>query len=177
MPARVLGAARLGADIILRQDAARGEQQRIARAGTLVGRHVFRHHEFALAVAEFVDVHNRRAERVLLVHRPLHRAHLVERLEADTREGGRELGYLIHDFAGMLVIPVQAHGIGHELSDLPVAIAVLRRHRLAHALDAALGIGEGAVLFQERRAGQEDMGITRGLVQEQVLDDHALHRG
>jgi hypothetical protein len=37
-------------------------------------------------------------------------------------------------------------------------------------LDAALGIGEGAVLLQEGRAGQEDMRVIGGLVQEQVLD-------
>ena len=56
------------------------------------------------------------------------------------------------------------------------AIAVLRRHHLAHALDAALGIGEGAVLLQEGRAGQEDVRVVRGLVEEQVLDDDAFHR-
>ena len=56
------------------------------------------------------------------------------------------------------------------------AIAVLRRHHLAHALDAALGVGEGAVLLQEGGARQEDMGVVRGLVQEEVLDDDAFHR-
>ena len=56
------------------------------------------------------------------------------------------------------------------------AMPLRGRHHLAHALDAALGIGEGAVLFEEGRARQEDMGVVGGLVQEQVLDDDAFHR-
>ena len=51
-----------------------------------------------------------------------------------------------------------------------------RRHRLAHAADAALGVGERAVLFKERRARQEHVRVTCRLVQEQILHDHALHR-
>ena len=69
-----------------------------------------------------------------------------------------------------------AHGLGEQERDLPVAVAVLRRHHLAHALDAALGVGEGAVLLQEGRARQEDVGVVRGLVEEQVLHDDAFHR-
>ena len=66
--------------------------------------------------------------------------------------------------------------LADQAGDLPVLIAVLRRHDLAHELDAALGIGEGAVLFEEGRAGQEDVRVVRGLVQEQVLHDDAFHR-
>ena len=62
------------------------------------------------------------------------------------------------------------------MRDLPVGIAVLRRHHLAHALDAALGVGEGAVLLEEGRARQEHMRVVRGLVQEQVLHHDAFHR-
>src|SRR3546814_2293430 len=39
-----------------------------------------------------------------------------------------------------------------------------------------LGIGEGAVLFQEGGAGKEDMRVIGGFVQEQVLHHHAFHR-
>ena len=48
-----------------------------------------------------------------------------------------------------------AHRRGERAGDLPVGHAGLRRHHRAHAVDAALGVGEGAVLLQERRAGQE----------------------
>ena len=55
-------------------------------------------------------------------------------------------------------------------------IAVLRRHHLADQLDAPLGIGEGAVLLEEGRAGQEDVGVIGGLVEEEIVDDDAFHR-
>ncbi|KAK0339794.1 hypothetical protein LTR94_033143, partial [Friedmanniomyces endolithicus] len=60
--------------------------------------------------------------------------------------------------------------------DFPVGIAGPRRHHLAHARDAAFGIGEGAVLFEEAGTGQEDVGEFRGFIQEEVLHHHAFHR-
>ncbi len=42
--------------------------------------------------------------------------------------------------------------------------------------EPALGVGEGAVLLQERRTGQEDVREARGLVEEQVLHDDEVHR-
>ena len=48
---------------------------------------------------------------------------------------------------------------------------------LRDALDAALGVGEGAVLFEERGAGQEHVRIVGRLVQEEILHDDAFHRG
>jgi hypothetical protein len=71
---------------------------------------------------------------------------------------------------------VKAHRLGEKYGDLPVAVAVARRHYLAHKLDAPFRVGEGAVLLQEGGAGQEHVGIVRGLVQEQILHDDALHR-
>src|SRR3546814_19383219 len=41
---------------------------------------------------------------------------------------------------------------------------------------AAFGIGEGAVFFQKGRARQEDVRVLGGFVQEDVLNDDALHR-
>ena len=72
--------------------------------------------------------------------------------------------------------PTRPHGIRQKLRHFPVGIAVFRRHDPAHAVDAALGIGEGAVLFEEGRAGQENVGELGRLVEEQVLHDHAFHR-
>ena len=77
----------------------------------------------------------------------------------------------------MRVVPVEAHRLGELLRRLPVGIAAFRRHHLAHAVDAALGVGEGAVLLQEGRARQEDMRVVRGLVEEEVVHDDAFHRG
>ena len=71
---------------------------------------------------------------------------------------------------------VVAHRLGEGDRDFPVGHAVARRHHLADALDAALGVGEGAVLLQEGRSRQEDVGVVRGLVEEEVVDDDAFHR-
>ena len=66
--------------------------------------------------------------------------------------------------------------VGEQLGDFPVLVAVGRLHHLAHRLDAALGVGEGAVLLEEGRARQEHVRVVGGLVEEQVVDDHAVHR-
>ena len=75
-------------------------------------------------------------------------------------------------------------GVGHLIAErfgqfdryLPLVLAAERRHHLADAIDPPLGIGESAVLFEEGRAGEENMGEFGGLVQEQVLHDDAFHR-
>ncbi len=82
---------------------------------------------------------------------------------------------LVHDLGRMRIVHRVAHGVGDRQGDLPVLHAGARRHHLAHRLDAPLGVGEGAVLLEERRAGQEDVGVVRRLVEEEILDDDALH--
>src|SRR5579883_1917082 len=76
MPDHIVGAPGLGADIVLAEDTAGGEQQRIARAGALVGRDIFGDDELALAADEAVDMHHRRSLRRLLVAGPLQRAEI-----------------------------------------------------------------------------------------------------
>ena len=159
-----------------RQDAAGGQKQREARSGPLVGRDIFGADELALAAHEAADMHDRRAERRLLVARPLHRAFAVEKVEGHAGEARRGLGDLVHDFGRMAVGPLQPHLLRKPLRHLPVGKAVLRRHHLADAVDAPLGVGEGSVLFEEGRARQEDMGIVGGLVEEEVVHDDAFHR-
>ena len=98
------------------------------------------------------------------------------RLERDAGERRRQPRDLVHDLRRMIVAHRIAHGLADQAGDLPVVVAVLRRHDLAHELDAALGIDERAVLFQEGRAGQKHVRVVRRLVQEQVLHDDAFHR-
>ena len=69
-----------------------------------------------------------------------------------------------------------AHGLADQTCDLPVFVAVLRRHDLANELDTAFRIDERAVLFEERRAGQKYVRVIRSLVQKQILHDDAFHR-
>ena len=77
----------------------------------------------------------------------------------------------------MGVVHGVAQGIGESDRDLPVLLAGLGGHDLAHWRDAPLGVGEGSVLFEERGAGQKHVRIFCGLVQKQVLHHDALHSG
>ena len=86
---------------------------------------------------------------------PLDAAEPVELLVAHAGEGRREPRDLVHDLATGGVVHGVAERVGQSTGDLPVLAAGQRRHDLAHARDAPLGVGEGAVLLQERRAGQE----------------------
>ena len=176
VPHDVGGATGLGTDIVLRQDATRRQQQREARPGLLVGRHVIRYHEQALAAHEARLVHDRRPVRESIVDRPLQRSFRVQSVEGDAREGRGQPRDLVHDLCRVRVVPLQAHCIGERLRDLPVLKAVGRFHHLAHKLDAAFGIGESAVLFEEGRTGKEDMRVVGRLVEKQVVDDDAFHR-
>ena len=125
VPAAVLGAPRLRAHIVLRQYAAGGEQQREARPVLLVGRHIFRDDELALAAHESVDVHDRRAIGCSSLHGHCTRAYLIELLEGHAGEGRRQAGDLVHDLARDACSSIRAHGVGDQLGDFPVAIAVL----------------------------------------------------
>ena len=177
MPGGVRGAPRLCPDIIVAEDAPGGEQQREARPGLLVGRDIVGDDELAFAAHEPANVHRRGAVGRRIVRGPLQRAFVVEPVVMDAREGRGQRRDLVHYFRRMLVVPVEAERLCDQLDDLPVGMAVERRHHLADALDAAFGVGEGAVLFEEGRSGQENMRVVRGLVEEQILHDDAFHRG
>ncbi|MPL67272.1 hypothetical protein SDC9_12963 [bioreactor metagenome] len=176
VPHDVFGAPGLGADVVVAEDPAGGQQQREARPGALVGRHIGGADEPPLAAHEALDMHDRRTLGRGIIARPLHRAAFVQHLVGDAGKARGGRGDLGHDLARVGIAPARAHGVRQELRHLPVGIARLRRHHPAHRVDPALGIGEGPVLFQEGRAGQEDMGVIRGLVQEEVVHDHAVHR-
>src|SRR4051812_31012777 len=67
VPDDIFGTPGLGADVVLAEDAPRGQQQRIARTGAFVGRNIFGDDELALAAHEAVDMHHWRTLRRLLV--------------------------------------------------------------------------------------------------------------
>ncbi len=175
MPRLVRGAPRLRADIVLAENAPGRQQQGKAWAGAFIGRDIVCHDEQALAAHEMVDVHGGRAFGSGFVDRPLERL-LVQHLIAHACESRRQPRNLVHDLRRVRVSPVQVQGVGDKLDHFPVGITILRLHHLAHALDAALCIGESAVLFEEGGAGQEHVRIVRCLVEKEVLHHHAFHR-
>ena len=174
MPGRVRGAPGLGADVVLAEDAAGGQDQRETAGRLLGGWDVGGDEEAAQAAGKCFGVHDRRAAGRRLVARPLQAAELLEFVVTDAVEAGGEGGDLVHDFGWMSVVHRDAQGIGQGLGRLPVGLAAERLHDLADPRDAALGIGEGAILFEEGGAGQEDMGELRRLVEENVLHDQAF---
>ncbi len=121
-------------------------------------------------------MHDRRAFRRLVVAGPLHRTELFQPGIGDGGKSRRQRRDLVHDLGGVGVAHLKAHRLGKPDGDFPVGKSITRRHHLADALDAPLGIGEGAVLLQEGRSRQEDVGIVGGLVEEEVMHDHAFHR-
>ena len=167
----------LRADVVLRQDAAGGQDQRESAGGAFVGGDEFGDHEAALAAHESADVHHGRAFGRLGVAGPLDAAELVDLVEADTGEGRREARDLVHDFGRMVVVHRIAERVRQRHGDFPIRQAGHGRNRFAHAADAALGVGERAVFFEERRSGEEDVRVAGGFVQEQILDHDAFHRG
>ena len=74
MPNHVFRAASLGADVVLRKDAAGGQDQRVLAAGAFVGRDVFRDDEPAFAADELADVHGRSAFGRVVITWPLNAA-------------------------------------------------------------------------------------------------------
>ena len=78
VPHVVLRARGLRADVVLRQDAAGGQDQREPAGGALVGGDKFGDHESALAAHESADVHDGRAFGSLRVARPLDAAQFVD---------------------------------------------------------------------------------------------------
>ena len=149
----------------------------MAVIGALAGRHELGEHEGAASVGagEADPVQHLGAFRRLLVAGPLRRADALQQFEAHAPVSRRQAGDLVENLAGVVVMGRVAHGIHQLDDDFPILIAGQRLDHLAHSVHAALGAGEGALLFQRGTAGQEHVGVLRGFVQEQVLQHHAFH--
>ena len=96
---------------------------------------------------------------------------------ADAAVGGRERGHLVHDLGGGQLRLRVSHAV-HDLGeDVGVQARALRPlHRAAHALDAALGVGERALLLGVAATRQHDVGKLGRLGEEQVLHHEEIER-
>ena len=151
VPHHIFGTPGLRTHVVLRQDAPGGQDQRELARDLFFGRHILRDDETSLAAHELVNVHGLGADLgCVFVARPLHAAVFVDHRVGDAPEGRCERGNLGHDVARVRIV----HGVTERVRefdrDLPVRQAGLGRHDLAHPRDTALGVGEGAVLLQER---------------------------
>ena len=110
--------------------------------------------------------------------RPLQAVEAFEPLVADAGEERSEGGDLVHDLGGMRVVPVAAHAVGDELDDLPVGLRFAEGfERFVDALDAALGAGEGSVLFERGGGRKNEVGVAAGLGEVDVLHDEEVELG
>ena len=130
-----------------------GEQEReFARDFFLAG-YVLRREELAFTAHETCCVHDVHASVCcVVVAWPLQAGVLIDLGIADTAEAGCERGNLFHDLFGMRIVHLVAQGFGQLHCHFPIGQTGHGGHGLAHTRDAALGVGEGAVFFQEGRA-------------------------
>ena len=126
VPHDVVGAAGLGADVVLGQHPAGGQDQREAAGGALAGRHVLGEAELALAAHELMHVHGRRALGRGIVARPLDAAQAIDAsrnvMPAKVGVSARDL---VHDLGGMTVAHRIAERLRQQHGDLPVLVARL----------------------------------------------------
>ena len=83
---------------------------------------------------------------------------------------------LIVPSAADLLAPKLRRGEPRDLREDAVGRAVGLRDDFVRARQAVLAMGEGAALFQERRAAQHDVGELRGLTHEDFLHDEEIER-
>ena len=112
MPFGVFRAPGLRADVVLRQRASGGQDEREAAGGALARRHVLSDEEFALAAHELPDMHRGRALGSCGIAGPLDAAEAVKLGIADAGESGRQRRNLIHDLRRVRVVHRIAERIG-----------------------------------------------------------------
>ena len=101
----------------------------------------------------------------------------VESGVRDARIGGREACDLVHHLGGGEQGLRVAHAVHDERENLGVGLGVAcNLHSLAHALHAALGIGEGAVLLGVAAARQHHVGIPGRLGEEEIVHHEEVER-
>jgi hypothetical protein len=105
-----------------------------------------------------------------IVGRIGHRALAHQAIPADVVQGRHQLCHFGVDIARTRIVPGQPHPLADLLDDPEILTRIAGRlDHLARQLHAAIGIGEGAGLFRKGRGRQDDVGVERGLGDEQIL--------
>ena len=101
--------------------------------------------------------------------------HAFHLLVGRTVERRAVLADFVPDLLGVLVVHWIAHARGELAEDLPIVLALaLRRNGGREALERTVGGAEDAVVLAPGGAGEDDVGVCRGLRHEDVLADHEV---
>ena len=170
----------LDARVVRLEPATRGETDRELGVGCLKRRAVMHRHERREHALDRIGpetlVQTRRASVALLGARPLDATELLEARVRHARVHRRQRAQLVPDVLAGRVVPIEAKALGQLREDPLIVHGLARRvERLAHALDAALGVRDGAVGLAPRgRARQDHVGELGGLRREDVLHDEKV---
>ena len=162
------------------QQAAGGQHDRIFGIGCLVGRQdLGRGHAAAAAFRREAVAEDHLAAGAVLVGAGIgHRAFIIQPLPADAGQRGHNHPHFGKDVARVAVGPVQAHAVGKFLNDPPVLLRLAgHRHGGAAHLHAAVGVGDGAVLFGKGGGWKDHVGKGRRLGHEDVLHHQNVEIG
>ena len=170
-------AAAQGAGVILIEDAAGVEQERVFAVGPFALGAVGHWMQFGASAGsvEAVQKKGRRTGMVRVGTGPLDPL-LRDSVEADAGHEGRYLGDLVEDLA---LICVDPHGTAHSVrqvpDDLPVLTGVTGRgDRSADPTDPAVAVDEATPLLGKGRSRENHVGQGRGFGGEDILDDEEI---
>ena len=176
---QALDPARDRAAVPVVQQAARVEDERIVGIRQLGGFHrLDRRHELPLPARERLGVEEARPGMIGRRAGPLQPAFTVEARVGDSSEERRQPRHLVEDVGGVRVVELAVHAhaqsarhpLGQLAGDPPVGPRLAPGlQRLAHALNAPLGVGERPFLLGEGSGGQEHVSALGRLVHEEVL--------
>ena len=174
------GAARHRSGMPVLQKTACRQHDREFGVGCLVRRqHLGRGHAAAPALGREAVAENNLAAGACLVGAGIgHRALVEKPLPGDAGERGHDHPHLAEDVARMRVVPVEPHAARQFLNDPPVLAGVAgRADGLPAHLDAAVGVGDRAVLLRKGGGRQDDIGEGGGFGHEDVLDHKNVEIG
>jgi len=170
-----IGPPRLCAAIVMLQDPSGHERKGILLRRRFAGRQIVHPYKMRFPLGERLAMHQRGACVPLRRNRPLQ---TIRRLQPVIRHSGehrREPRDLIHDVRRVPIAHRITHASRYLTDDLPVRQDTMRRiDRFSYALNPPFQVREGAVLLQERGAGQDEMGQLGRFTHEQILHHQEL---
>ncbi|OQA20998.1 MAG: hypothetical protein BWY63_01415 [Chloroflexi bacterium ADurb.Bin360] len=134
--------------------------------------------EQRLAARKLSNMQDRRAGMIIRLDGPVQLFAALKPPVVDTGKRRRHTRHLIHDLRRVVEIQRIPHAGSHLTENLPIRASDTRTfHSLAHPLNAALGVGEGALFLRKGKTRQNHIGELSGIGHENVLHHEEFHLG